>query len=583
MKSYKYKVMAFGAALMAVASCSESFLDKVPDERTEINTEDKVVSLLVSAYPEGNPAWVCEISSDNLLDNQTPHYPSNPAKKQVLSYYNYSSYSKWDDELYKFEAAENATYSNQDSPGSLWSGYYGSVATVNQALAAIDRISPDGNLSSKLKAAKGEALLLRAYDHFQLVNIFSQAYKSSTESKKDIGIPYVTEIEDVVSKKYDRINVDSVYQLIGKDLEEGLALISDVNYTTAPKYHFNTNAAHAFAARYYLFKRDYAKVIEHANQVIGSDSTSFQRMTMDYSQFSGSSSLSDYANVWVAPSQNNNLMLIDTYSLLQRRLFGYRYSYAGTSCSDALMYRSNHSTLWTGYYAPGISLVSGQLFGSSSHDYGYFSSKVGEHFEYTDKVAGIGYCHQIYRAFTAHMLLLERAEAEVMLGKYADAANDLRWYWNCQLNTFSDDDKKQFVSTGYNKYMTNSEFKNYYAKGTNTNCFSDWSCTQNMSSDFVVPAEAVPYMNCVNDFRRFETSFEGHRFFDLKRWGISYVHHVGVSSARYYSNPTSTSRAIEVPWETISAGLDSSRPTSTNDSEAKKASMNVSDFVIKSK
>ena len=120
------------------------------------------------------------------------------------------------------------------------------------------------------------------------------------------------------------------------------------------------------------------------------------------------------------------------------------------------------------------SLVSGQLFGSSSHDYGYFSSKVGEHFEYTDKVAGIGYCHQIYRAFTAQMLLLERAEAEVMLGKYADASNDLRWYWNCQLNTFSEDDKKQFVSTGYNKYMSNSEFTNYYAKATNTNCYSGW-------------------------------------------------------------------------------------------------------------
>ncbi len=574
--------MAFGAAVMAVASCSESFLDKVPDERTEINTEDKVVSLLVSAYPEGNPAWVGEISADNLIDNQTPHYPSNPAKKQVLTHYNYSSYNKWDDELFMFEPASNATYSSQDSPGSLWSGYYGSVATVNQALAAIDRIAPDGNYSSKLKAAKGEALLLRAYDHFQLVNIFSEAYKNHTESKKDIGVPYVTEIEDVVSKKYDRINVDSVYQLIGKDLEEGLSLISDINYSTAPKYHFNINAAHAFAARYYLFKRDYEKVIEHANHVLGTDSTSVQRMVMDYSKFDGSSTLSDYANVWVAPSQNNNLLLLDTYSLLQRKMFGYRYSYAGTATSQALMYRTNHSSLWGGYYAPGISLVSGQLFGSSSHDYGYFSSKIGEHFEYTDKVAGIGYCHQIFRAFTAQLLLLERAEAETMLGRYADAANDLRWYWNCQLNTFSEDDKKQFVSTGYNKYMTNSEFTKYYATLTNTNC-TNWTFTQYMSPDFVVSEQAIPYMNCINDFRRFETSFEGHRFYDLKRWGMPYTHTVGVTIDTIHNEVNSGLRAIEVPWETLSAGLDSSRPTTTNNSEAKKASMNISDFVIKSK
>ncbi len=574
--------MAFGVVVAAAASCSESFLDKVPDERTEINTEDKVVSLLVSAYPSGNPAWVGEISADNVIDNQSPHYPSNPSKKQVLSHYNYSSYSKWDDEMFRFEPATTASYSDNDSPGRLWYGYYHSVATVNQALAAIETIAPDGNYSSKLKAAKGEALLLRAYDHFQLVNIFSETYKNPADSKNDVGVPYVTEIEDVVSKKYDRINVDSVYTLIGKDLEEGLSLISDVNYTTAPKYHFNTNAAHAFAARYYLFKRDYQKVIEHANQVLGTDSVGFQRMTLDYSQFHGCSTLADYANVWHAPSQNNNLMLIDTYSLLERKLFGYRYSYAGKATNLAMMYRTDHTSLWTGYYAPGIVLVAGQLFGSSSHDYGYFSSKIGEHFEYSDKVSGIGYCHQIFRAFTAQLLLLERAEAETMLGRYADAANDLRWYWNCQLNTFSAEDTKQFVSTGYNKYMTNSEFTKYYS-GSNTNCYASWSFTQRVSPDFVVSDEARPYMNCINDFRRYETAFEGHRFYDLKRWGLEYTHIVGVTMERYENEPESGLRAIEVPWETLSAGMDTSRPTSTNSSEAKKATMKASDFVINSK
>ena len=83
MKSYKYKVLAFGMALSGLASCSDSFLDKVPDERTEIDTEDKVIQLLVGAYPEGNPAWVGEISSDNLTDNQAPHVPSNPNDRKT--------------------------------------------------------------------------------------------------------------------------------------------------------------------------------------------------------------------------------------------------------------------------------------------------------------------------------------------------------------------------------------------------------------------------------------------------------------------------------------------------------------------
>lgn len=591
MKSYKYKVLTLGLALIGLASCSDSFLDKIPDERTDIDTEEKVVQLLVSAYPDANPSWVGEISSDNLIDNQAPHLPSNPNDKQVESHYNYSSYNKWDDELFSFKPAENATFSALDSPGQLWGAYYKSIATVNQALAGIDKVCPDGNLSASMKAAKGEALLLRAYCHFQLVNIFAKAYKDEEASKNDIGVPYVTEIEDVVTKKYDRGNVADVYTKIGKDLEAGLDLVSDVNYKTAPKYHFNTNAAHAFAARYYLFSRNYEKVIEHANEVLGTDSTSFQRVVMNLSEFEGCATLDDYANVWHDPDAKGNLMLLDTYSLMQRRIFGYRYSYAGPAASNALMIRSNHSSLWSGFICPAILLVNGSLFSSSSSDYGFFSSKVGELFQYIDKVSGIGYCHQIYRAFTTNELILERAEAYAMLGRYADAANDLRWYWNCQLNSMGTADFKMYVTGNYIKMMKNSEFekRGYYAVpegedvDVNTNCFRNWDFTQRMSPKFVVPAEAVPYMNCVNDFRRFETVYDGLRFFDLKRWGIDYSHTVGVTKQVVECNYDDAVRAIEVPWEALSAGMDTSRPQVEVDKKAAKATMNPSSFIVKTK
>lgn len=593
MKSYKYKVLTLGLALIGLASCSDSFLDKVPDERTEIDSEDKVIQLLVSAYPEASPAWLGELSSDNLIDNLCPHLPTDMDDKQVLSHYNYGSYSKWDDEAFRFEPATNATYSDMDSPGQLWSAYYGSIATVNQALAGIDRVAPDGNYSAKLKAAKGEALLIRAFDHFMLVNIFSQAYKNETASKQDVGVPYVTEIEDVVSKKYDRINVDSVYKMIGKDLEAGLSLISDVNFTTAPKYHFNTNAAHAFAARYYLYTRKYDKVIEHANAVLGTDSISMQRMIMDLSQFDGCSSVSDYANVWGKPELNGNLMLLNTSSTLARRAFGYRYSMAGPTARNVMMY-SRNSMLWSGYPCPAMAVVSGQLLSSSSHDYGLFSAKAYEHFQYTNKVAGIGYVHIINRPFTSNRLLLERAEAEIMLGKYEDAENDLRWYWNCSIESMTAKDKKLYVDTKYTKYLTNAILKKYFTyavddegkmlSSINPNCQENWDFTKNMSPDYVIPAEAVPYMNCVNAFRRYENAFDGVRFFDLKRWGMEYVHEVGTSSEKLVMKWNDSRRAIEVPWEALSAGMDTSRPepeSKASDSNESKLSVSKRCYVIK--
>lgn len=561
MKSFKYITLSFSVAVLSLTACSDSFLDHVPDERTEIDNETKVVQLLISAYPSSNPSWLGEISSDNLIDNQAPHLPTSPNDKQILSHYNYTHYALWDNQAFKFEAATNATYNADDSPGQLWQSYYGSVATVNYALDAIDKIGGTDvdKLSTTLKAARSEALLLRAYDHFMLVNLFSKAYKDSVASKKDIGIPYVTEVEDVVSKKYDRGNVADVYKKIGNDLEAALVTLSDVNYKTAPKYHFNSNAAHAFAARYYLFTRQWQKVIDHADLVIGTDSAKLQSMMMNFSVFADCSSSSDYATAWQNPSLNNNLMLLDSYSLIQRRCFGYRYSCAGPAARAALMV--HNSSLWSGYICPAQSIVGGMIFGNSSHDYGFFNTKIGEQFQYTDKIAGIGYAHVMYRAFTANELLLERAEAKIMLGRYDEAADDLMAYWNYTLYSFSAEDYASYVKAGYTKLLTKEILLSYWGTATNTNCYANWDFTQQMSSAYVIPTAAVPYMNCLNDFRRYENAFEGMRFFDMKRWGLPIAHTVGLAQQIITSQPTDSLRAIEVPWETMSAGLESSRTT----------------------
>ena len=557
MKSFKYHIVLSAVAAMSLISCSESFLDKLPDERAEIDTEDKVLLLLRSAYPTANYEWIAELSSDNIIDNQSPHMPTKPWDKQILTHYNYTSYDRWDDELYQFQPATYAIYSDYDSPGSLWEGYYNSIATCNAALQTIDQLTFSKGMTNKLKAAKSEALLIRAYCHFCLVNVFCQTFKNMEESKKDIGIPYVTQVEDVVAKDYDRGTVADVYERIQADLEEGLATQTD-EFFTVPKWHFNQNAAHAFAARFYLYKRDWAKVIEHANAVLGTDNNSLLNMMMDYSIFYNCSTGDDYCNKWQSPDLNNNLMLTTTGSLLERRCFGSRYSIAGTAAREVFLIGTNHK-LWSSYYVCPIAIVSGMCFGSNTHDYGYISSKIFEQFEYSDKIAGIGYPHILLRTFTANELLLERAEAKLMLGQVAAASEDLCAYWNNSLDKFSEADYKAYVEAGYIKYLSDDIIRSYYADASHMNCRADWNCTQTVSSDYVIPANAVPYMNCLNEFRRFETMFEGLRYFDLKRWGVEWTHYYSVNSVPCTLPSPDVRRAIEVPWETISAGMASSR------------------------
>lgn len=578
MKLFRYSTILLCSAALTLSSCSESFLDHEPNERAHIDSEKDVLMLLCSAYPTANYQWVAELSSDNLIDNSAPHMPSSPGATQILSHYNYGSYSRFDDQLFKFEPASMATYNDYDSPGSLWNEYYYSIATVNHALQAIDEIAAKSGMTERLKAARAEALLVRAYCHFILVNLFSQGYKNEEKSKNDIGIPYVKEVEDVVQKSYSRGNVADVYAQIREDLEEGLRDQSDAVFEQ-PKWHFNKNAAHAFAARFYLYTRQWDKVIEHANQVLGTDSTTTANMMMNYSTFDGCSSVSDYGTAWQHPNLSNNLMLIKTGSLYYRRIFGYRYSMAGPTAREVMMYHT-HRGLWSGYYVTPIAIVSGMLFSSSSSDYGFFNCKMYEEFEYSDKIAGIGYPHMIMRAFTGNDLLLERAEASIMLGRYADAARDLKYYWNNSINTFTEADKKAFYDAGYISYLTDEHILSWYANGNNENCFSDWNFTQNVSSDYIIPAQAVPYMNCLNDFRRFENSFEGLRFFDLKRWGMEYKHIVGPTSQEFILKADDERRAIEVPWEALSAGLESSRSSETGQAPDHQLQMNANSFRI---
>lgn len=551
MKSIKYLSLS-ALVMFGLSSCSD-FLDTVPDERVEIQTELQVKQLLRNCYPDGNYGWLCEISSDNLMDNNAPHMPASTQSKQVEARYNLSPYDRMDDELFAFEPVRSSNGS--DSPTSIWENYYSSIASVNHALEAIDRIAKENNgvMSNGLRASRAEALILRAYDHFILVNIFCQAYKNPEASKEDIGVPYVTEPETSVHVNYDRSTVADTYAKIQADLEEGLKDLTDVNFEK-PKWYFNTKAAHAFAARFYLFTRQYDKVLEHANAVLGTDDANTLSMLMKNDGFGGFYYADNFADYFQGPDQPNNLMLLDTYSAIWRRSVGYRYSMNSFTARE--IYYHN-MPLWNSWAINPTQIVEG-LFGNG--DYGYVSPKIAEKFQYSDKLAGIGYAHIIRREFTCNELLLERIEAEIMTGKYSAASSDLTLFTKSMFS-YSESDMTAYFSNDKMKYLDDSVIQSWFAKATNYNCFENWDFTQNMSADFIIPAEAVPYMNCLNYFRRWETQWDGLRFFDLKRWGIEYSHVMGADRKVYKLTWNDPRRAIEIPQEVIAAGLPPSRPT----------------------
>lgn len=60
-----YYMVCMLAALSVIISC-EDFLDKMPDKRAEINSNQKISELLVSAYPNVDPMMIYEHRTDNV-------------------------------------------------------------------------------------------------------------------------------------------------------------------------------------------------------------------------------------------------------------------------------------------------------------------------------------------------------------------------------------------------------------------------------------------------------------------------------------------------------------------------------------
>ena len=523
-KKYLIAGMVCCASCVALTSCNE--LDEVPDNRTEIDTPEKVQLLLVSGYPQSVPAVMCELFGDNFVDN-------NIIKPGIHR----SPYKDFHAEAYAWENTTNYSTGDDDTPYQVWEQYY------------------------QVAHSWGEAHVLRAYLHFVLLNVFAEAYKDDTQSSVDKGIPYVTESEDVVNVNYSDSkflhSVKETYDLIEKDFLEGMDLIDDSKYKV-PAYHFNKNACNAFAARFYLYKRDYAKVIKYADAALGSNATNMMRKWASMSTNTIQSMLNSYNDETAAC----NFLLQTAYSLQDRLLSAIRFTINEGSPADKV--KSSKEAIYGGgpNWSSRLPAYDGKIYRYGENDDGSWLFRVHEYFEYDDKIAGIGWVHIIYQPFTAEETLLCRAEAKLYSGDQTGALADLNtWTASKQVaNELTMANIRRFYSS--TKTPAQIETDNYISE----------LHPAEMSSQFkVLTGDDLSMLYCILHFRRIETMFEGLRWFDIKRYGIK-VRHV-------FRGPTDKNitvdvlnwddkrRVMQIPQNVINAGYPSTdRSTQVNQS-----------------
>lgn len=517
MKKYiGFSIIALGLTL---TSCDD-WLDKLPDNRMELQTPSDVSSLLVSAYPSAHPAYLLEMYSDNTDECVNPSW-SEASRFQAQAY-------KWEDIT---ETGED------ESPQELWNKHYIAIASAN---AAIDLIEGKGS-PAEYTEQLGEALLCRAYAMFQLSTVFCKAYNPATAST-DLGLPYPTHPEKVVGTVYTRGTMEDLYGQIDKDLQRGLPLVSS-NYSK-PKFHFNTEAAKAFAARFYLYKGDFAKAITYATEVLGADPTAKARDWAAYSALNMNQQIRPEA--WVSADEKCNFLLQTVYSEWGAISGPYRL---GDKYAHSYRITYDEDIASKGPFGAANSTFKQRVWSNTALAK-LFHRKVPYEFEYTDLQAGIGYAHAEYAVFTTEQLLLERAEAYALSGELQKAVDD----YNTIMKIYQN----------YPKTFTLKQIVDFY---NGVDYYTPKKAT--VKKHFVKPVYTIDaegsdqeaLLQAILHLRRIMEVGEGYRMQDVKRYGMVIYRRQTNTSFTISAVTDSLTvddprRAIQLPQDVITSGLE---------------------------
>lgn len=487
-KNIIYKGSLMLASVAILASCSDQ-LDTLPDNRTTLDTPKKIAGLLVTAYPDRTPTLFNEWMSDNTDYMGAQNSQGNRGGDQ---------YFFWQEQ----------TEGGNDSPEQVWMLYYEGVYKANEALAAIE--DQGGPKNDILRNSKGEALLIRAYDHFILANEFCRPYNGKT-STKDAGLYYATGIADfsAAAEQSNRGTVADVYAKIAADIEAGIPLLNDTY--EVPKYHFNKQAAYAFATRFYLYYEKWEKAKEYADKLLGSNPAASLRdyRALQAMPLSKSEQAVKIAEAYCSASADCNLLVQTSVSnagmALAPWLVSKRYTLTNY-LSETELFQSNN--IW----GTSSNLIWKPFTVNSGESNFALLMKLPREFEIRNTTTGSGYLRTLNVDFTMDEALLNRAEAEIMLGQNDAACADMTIWM------------KNFFNT--NVTLTPTSVQTYFK--TVPYAYADAakmvpSFKKHISPRFTIDAEGSvqeSLLQCLLNFRRIETVHQGMRWMDIRRYNI---------------------------------------------------------------
>lgn len=383
MNKFIYKVILFAVLGLSLASCKK-FLEKEPYGKISKsiifdNVEGAQLALtgsykLMLNYYKAEYGMYNDIASDNVIT-------VGATDPLMLVQYNFSSTP--DDET--------------SAPGYIWLGILETLNNVNNIINALPDLKTKFPAElAAIEAIEGQALAMRALCHLDLSRAYAQPYNYTADASH-LGVPVLTKTPNP-GADIPRNTVKEVYDQIIIDLNAALSLLQKHNNTN--QVVLNYQAALALLSRVYLYKGDWAQVVAKANQVTTDNTFTLATAT-------------NYQSVFVNfPDANPQVEML--FELSNKGYLKFSLTDIGGIFSDTE----------AGRYPAGSKLLN--LYGPNDiRKTTMFTPKATNSFtkKFADGKATAKLTVKVIRLSEAY---LNRAEANWNLGKYAEAAEDIR-------------------------------------------------------------------------------------------------------------------------------------------------------------
>jgi len=251
MKRIIYYTMITAALSLFTVSCSEDYLDTLPTDQvsaadaftTTTNAMQALNGIHRIMYNQWRNQGEAGEGSMNINRDML-------GEDLVMT----SAGNGWYNNTYKWVDHRNETSSTDSYP---WWVYYRIIANANMIINNIDGAT--GPQADK-DIIKGQALVYRAWGHFNIVQLYGKRYVAGTQNTQ-LGVPIM------LTNNFDgqpRNTVQEVYAQVEADLTQAATLLA--TYTRPNKSHMNLSVVRGVQARVALTKQDWTAAAAFAVQ-----------------------------------------------------------------------------------------------------------------------------------------------------------------------------------------------------------------------------------------------------------------------------------------------------------------------------